>query len=281
MDLINDLTLDEERALYGLHDATVRGCLFDGPADGESALKECRNIVVEHCKFHLRYPFWHVTGGKVSGIDMTDTCRAAMWYDRDLHVTDSHLGGIKAFRECDESSLTNCRIESKEFGWCCRDIQIRDCQLESEYPFFRCERMEISNLNMKGKYSFQYCTDVIIRDSYLDTKDAFWHAKNVTVYDSVVKGEYLAWYSENLHLVRCRIIGTQPLCYCSGLVLEDCEMVACDLSFENSTVQATVNGSIDSVKNPKGGSITADAIGQIILDEYAWTENPCTITVRA
>ena len=34
------LTLDEERALYGLDGAEVVRCVFEGPADGESALKE-------------------------------------------------------------------------------------------------------------------------------------------------------------------------------------------------------------------------------------------------
>ena len=32
--LYESLTLDEERALYGITHATVKGCLFDGPADG-------------------------------------------------------------------------------------------------------------------------------------------------------------------------------------------------------------------------------------------------------
>lgn len=268
---IENMTLDMERALYGAHDALIRNCVFDGPADGESALKECQRITVENCKFHLRYPFWHVTGAKVTGIHMTDTCRAAFWYDRNVQVYDSHLGGIKAFREMDDCSIQNCSIESKEFGWCCRNLSIRDSALESEYPFFRCQGMEIDGLQMKGKYSFQYCEDIVIRNSVLDTKDAFWHAKSVTVYDSVVKGEYLAWYSENLRLVRCKIIGTQPLCYCKGLVLEDCEMEGCDLSFENSAVEATVRGSIDSVKNPHHGFIHADAIGEVIIDEYKWS----------
>ena len=133
---------------------------------------------------------------------------------------------------------------------------------------------------MKGKYSFQYTENVEIRNSVLDTKDAFWHGKNITVYDSVVKGEYLAWYSENLTLVRCKIIGTQPFCYAKNLVLEDCEMIDCDLSFENTTVQATVKGEITSVKNPAGGKITADSIGEIILDEYQWKNEPCVITER-
>ena len=73
-----------------------------------------------------------------------------------------------------------------------------------------------------------------IRNSHFNTKDAFWHSRNVTVYDSVLEGEYLAWYSENLKLVRCKIIGIQPLCYAKGLILEDCEMINTDLSFEKS-----------------------------------------------
>ena len=56
----------------------------------------------------------------------------------------------------------------------------------------------------------------------------------------------------NLRLVRCKIIGTQPFC-CEESVLEDCEMIDCDLAFENTTVEADVRGEILSVKNPAGG----------------------------
>ena len=268
---VQNMTLDAERALYGAHDCLIKNCTFDGPADGESALKECREILVEDCDFRLRYPFWHVTGANVKRITMTEGCRAAFWYDKNVQVYDSRLGGIKAFREMDDCLLSGCEIVSKEFGWCCRNLTVRDSRLVSEYPFFQCKNMEIEGLTMQGKYSFQYCENITIRNSNLDTKDAFWHAKNVTVYDSVIRGEYLAWYSENVRLVRCKLIGTQPLCYCKGLILEDCTMEGCDLSFENSEVQATVIGSIDSVKNPHRGFIHADAIGEVVIDEYKWS----------
>ena len=77
MQTIADKILDAERALYGLHDAEVRNCRFEGPADGESALKECRNLRVDHCDFRLRYPFWHVETGEIRDCQMYDTCRAA------------------------------------------------------------------------------------------------------------------------------------------------------------------------------------------------------------
>jgi len=281
MERFENLVLDEERSLYGLKGAEIISCRFDGPADGESALKECRDIVTQDCYFNLRYPFWHVTGARVENCDTTEGCRAAMWYDRDLHIVNSRLNGIKALRECDHCSVSGSQIVSQEFGWMCRELTIRDSSLVTEYPFLNCQRLTIDGLTMKGKYSFQYCTDVVIRNSNLDTKDAFWHAKNVTVYDSVIKGEYLAWYSENLRLVRCTIIGTQPLCYCKGLVLEDCKMVDCDLSFENSEVQATVSGHIDSVKNPACGTVEADSIGEIIQDEFAWDVGTVEIKIRS
>ena len=115
----------------------------------------------------------------------------------------------------------------------------------------------------------------------LITKDAFWEAENVTVYDSVINGEYLGWYSRGLRLVRCRIGGTQPLCYAEDLVLEDCTFEPdADLAFEYSTVKADIRGAIVSVKNPRSGKIVADSIGEIILDENIKAPGDCKILTR-
>ena len=277
MQIFKDKTYDEERALYGVHSAEIINCEFAGPADGESALKECGDVKIANCRFLLRYPLWHVTGGSLTDSVMTDTCRAAMWYDKNLTIANTQIGGIKAVRECDNTVLQNCDINSEEFGWFCRGIKIADSRLTSIYPFLQSRNFEIDGLNMQAKYSFQYAENVTIKNSVLDTKDAFWHSKNVTVTDSVVKGEYLAWYSENLHLIRCKIIGTQPLCYAKGLVLEDCTTEGCDLAFEYSDVKADIKGSIVSVKNPRSGYIRAGAIGEIILDEHRVKDGTCKI----
>ena len=44
MTIVENKTFDEERALYESHGIEVRACRFDGPADGESALKESGDI---------------------------------------------------------------------------------------------------------------------------------------------------------------------------------------------------------------------------------------------
>ena len=151
---------------------------------------------------------------------------------------------------------------------------------QSEYPFFEVYGAKINGLKLKGKYSFQYDEDIEITGSELDTKDAFWHTKNVTVRNSVIKSDYLGWYSENLKLINCHIAGTQPFCYCKNLVLENCTMENCDLSFERTTVTATVTGKIDSVKNPLGGKIIASEIGEVILEKEIVGNNKTEIIIQ-
>jgi hypothetical protein len=259
-------TFDQERALYGVCGAQIADCAFDGPADGESALKETANLALERCYFNLRYPLWHARGAELRGCEMTGSCRAAMWYDEEIALEDCRLHGVKALRECRGVWLRDCGVRSPEFAWKCRGLRMERCKVESEYPFFECADVEAAQLELQGKYSFQYVENAVIRDSRLCTKDAFWHSRNVTVVDSLIEGENLGWYSQNLRLVRCRIVGTQPLCYCKGLVLEDCAMERADLAFEYSEVRATVRGHIESVKNPLCGSICSGSIGETIWD---------------
>lgn len=267
MKIIENETFDAERALYGSRDMIVRHCAFDGPADGESAFKESRDIQAADCFFNLRYPFWHNEGLKISGSEMTELCRAALWYSNNIEITDSRLHGIKALRECSRVKMRGCDMISPEFGWSVQDIQMKDCTVQGEYFMMRSGRLQFDNVTLKGKYSFQYIQDSVFENCNFDTKDAFWHAKNVTVRNSTVKGEYLAWYCENVTFENCRIIGTQPLCYCKGLRLINCEMTDTDLSFEKSQVEATITTPVVSIKNPLSGRIYAPFVGEIIRDD--------------
>ena len=267
MTTINNQVFDEERALYGSRGVKLENCRFDGPADGESALKEARDVKVKDCFFNLRYPFWHDTDLLIEGSELTANCRAALWYSEHVTIRDTRLHGIKALRECADAKLEGCDIVSPEFGWSVRGVEMRNCRAESEYFMLRSERLRFDRVSLKGKYSFQYITDSVFSDCEFDTKDAFWHAKNVTIRDSVVKGEYLAWYCENVTFENCTLIGTQPLCYCKGLKLINCRMIGTDLAFEKSEVEAVLTAPIDSIKNPRAGLIRVPAAGQIIMDD--------------
>ena len=130
MQCIADKTFDQERALYGSRGLQVKRCAFDGPADGESAFKECRDIEVERSFFNLRYPFWHDHNLTIRDSEMTELCRAALWYSHDIRIENTKLHGIKALRECSAVQMKGCDIVSPEFGcpsraWRCRTARPR------------------------------------------------------------------------------------------------------------------------------------------------------------
>ncbi len=267
MNTITNRVFDEERALYGEHDIIAQGCKFDGPADGESAFKECRNITANECFFNLRYPFWHNKGLKIADTEMTELCRAALWYSNDIEITNTMLHGIKALRECGNVKMNGCDVISPEFGWYVHNVEMTDCTVQSEYFMMRSDNLNFTNVRLNGKYSFQYIENSVFENCVFDTKDAFWHARNVTVRNSIVNGEYLAWYCENVTFENCRITGTQPLCYCKGLKLVNCGMIDTDLCFERSEVEAAITTPVASIKNPLSGKICVPSVGEIIRDD--------------
>lgn len=265
--IIKDKAFGQERALYGSENLKLINVAFDGEEDGESALKECKSIIAQNCFFNLRYPLWHDFGAVMEDCQMTENCRAALWYCNDVTIKNSKLHGIKAVRECNCVQLDGCSVLSPEFGWRTNDISFSNCTVQSEYFLLFASNINLSGTTFCGKYSFQYVQGGVVENCTLNTKDAFWHAKGVTIKNCKVVGEYLAWYSEDLIFENCEIEGTQPFCYCKNLTLINCSMRGCDLAFEKSEVNATVTTKIDSVKNPYSGVISAPAVGEVILTD--------------
>ena len=130
---IEGQTFSEERALYGSRALQVINCAFDGEEDGESALKESSDIVVQNTFCNLRYPFWHDHGLAILSCELTEKCRAALWYSEQISIHDSKLHGIKALRECRDVHLDRCEILSAEFGWSSEQVFMENSSAEGEY----------------------------------------------------------------------------------------------------------------------------------------------------
>ena len=96
---------DEERALYYLQHSDVVDCVFAGPADGESVLKEARDVGVVNCSFSLRYPLWHVQGFKMERSSMDELTRAAIWYACDGGVSVPRQPRCEAGKCADEGQV--------------------------------------------------------------------------------------------------------------------------------------------------------------------------------
>ena len=266
METIRDKEFGGERPLFGTRTLRLENVTIHA---GESALTCCANIEADHCTFEGKYPFWHVDGFRVHDCLFTPGARAALWYSRNLVMTDTRVDAPKMFREMDGIELRNVSIpDAQETLWHVANVIARNVEVDhADYLFMHSHDIDIDGWRQNGNYSFQYCRNVIIRNAVIHSKDAFWGTENVTIYDSELHGEYLGWHSRRLHLVRCKISGTQPLCYCKDLILEDCEFAPdCDLSFEDSEVKATILNHVTSIKNPAKGEINIPSAGEIIID---------------
>lgn len=279
MKLLRDKFFEGERPLYASNNLRIQNIKF---YPGESALKESSNIEAFDCSFMCKYPFWHNENVFIEKCLFTVYSRAAIWYSRNIKMINSKVEAPKMFREIDRLYLEKVKFtDAGETFWNCRDLALRDVEVrKGDYIFMNSDNIKIDGFKLQGNYSFQDAKNVEIRNAYLDSKDAFWKTENITVYDSVIIGEFIGWHSKNLRLVNCKIDGTQPLCYVTNLILENCEFTDdCNLAFEYSSVNVEVNNHIVSVKNPLEGTIKAQSIGQIILDENDKNPGACKIVV--
>lgn len=278
---LSDKEFGGERPLYkskGLHLENVVIHI------GESSVKESRDISADNCRFEGKYVFWENDGVECRNCLFTESARSSVWYSKHISMRDCQIDAPKMFRRAHHIYLESVHIPNgEETFWDCSDIRLRNVKIkQADYLFLHCRDIDIVGYHQEGNYSFQYARNVVIRNALLNTKDSFWESENCTLYDCEINGEYLGWYSKRLHLVRCHITGTQPLCYCEDLVLEDCTFGAdADLAFEYSSVQATIKGYIHSVKNPTTGYISADEIGEIILDRNQKTPADCKIQMNS
>ena len=143
MEIIDNKSYDEERALYGSENLRLVNCRIEGKADGESALKESNNILIENCYFDLRYPFWHDNEVTIAESEMTENCRAPLWYSKSIEIEKSKINGVKAIRECESVTVLDSTVNSTEFGWFTDKIKLRRSEITGEYMLLRSKNIDM------------------------------------------------------------------------------------------------------------------------------------------
>ena len=257
--------LTGERALFHARDLNICDTIFD---DGESPLKESRNIKLWGSMFKWKYPLWYCKNIKAHGCTWFEMARAGVWYTDDILVEDAVIEAPKNFRRCRGLTLRNIQLpNAAETLWSCQDVVMEDVAAKGDYFAMNCEGMRIDRFTLVGNYSFDGAKNVEIRHARMLSKDAFWNSENVTVYDSFISGEYLGWNAKNLTLVNCTIESLQGMCYIDNLVMKNCKLINTTLAFEYSTVDADITSHIDSVLNPSGGTIKAASIGELTIEK--------------
>lgn len=253
-----------ERALFGTKDAVIVDCIFD---NGESPLKESRDLDIRGTMFRWKYPLWYCRNVKAADSTWFEMARAGVWYTDDITVENSMIVAPKNFRRCRRVTLDGVTFtNAEETLWSCEGVKMHNVFAKGNYFAMNCSDLEIDGLRLDGNYSFDGAKNAVIRNSTLLTKDAFWNSENVTVYDSFITGEYLGWNAKNLTLVNCTIESLQGMCYIENLKMINCKLINTTLAFEYSSVDAEITSAVDSVLNPKSGTIRAPRIKELIIE---------------
>lgn len=276
---VNQEYLTGERALFQGEKLLITDCIF---ADGESPLKECREIELYRSMFKWKYPLWYAR--KVKAVDCTwfEMARAGVWYSDYIHIENTVVAAPKNFRRCNGLTLKNVKLsDAEETLWSCNNVVLEGVTAKGDYFAMNSENMKITDFTLVGNYSFDGVKNMEIRNAKMLSKDAFWNTENVTVYDSFISGEYLGWNAKNLTLINCTVESLQGMCYIDNLVMKNCKLVNTTLAFEYSTVEADIASKIDSVFNPAGGTIRAEKIDMLLLEkdkvDVSKTRIVCTV----
>ncbi|MDO4648183.1 MAG: DUF3737 family protein [Eubacteriales bacterium] len=263
--VITQERLTGERALFHGKDLVIRDTIFD---DGESPLKESRDIELYGSMFKWKYPLWYSKNIKVNNCTWFEMGRSGVWYTENIQVEDSMIEAPKNFRRCKNVTLKNVSLSNaQETFWSCDGVRLEQVVAKGDYFGMNSENIYIDGLNLYGNYCFDGAKNIEVHNSKLMSKDAFWNCENVVVYDSYIYGEYLAWNAKNITFVNCTIESLQGLCYIENLKMVNCKLINTTLAFEYSTVDARIDSKIESVMNPSGGRITAESIGELILEK--------------
>lgn len=262
--IINQEYLTGERALFKGRDLEINFTTFN---DGESPLKESGNIHLKNSSFKWKYPLWYSNDILVDDCVLFDTARSGIWYTNNITINNSIIEAPKTFRRSSNIVLNNVKMPNAlETFWNCDKIVINKVNAKGDYFGFNSKNITINDFDLCGNYCFDGGKNIEIHNAKLLSKDSFWNSENVKVYDSYISGEYLGWNSKDVYFENCTIESLQGFCYMQNVVLKNCRLINTTLSFEYSTVDVSVKGTIDSVFNPTSGVIQADNIKEITLD---------------
>ncbi len=267
-----------ERALFFETDLSVQECSFQ---DGESPLKHSKRIQIADTMFKWKYPLWYSEDVVARHCTFFETARAGIWYTKNISLENTVVEAPKMFRRSEGIRLQTVSFPNgSETLWACRDVTAQDISVTGDYFGMNSERLQIDGMHLVGNYAFDGAKDVVVKNSRLLTKDAFWNSENVTVYNSFIAGEYLGWNSRNLTLVGCTVESLQGFCYIENLVLKGCKLFNTTLAFEYCSVDAEIDGKVDSILNPSSGKICADEIGELTLDGKRIDPSKTTIIIK-
>ena len=120
-----------ERSLFMTENLKIYDTVF---GEGESPLKESRNIELYGSMFKWKYPLWYCNNVTAKDCTWFDMARAGVWYSKNVSLEDCAVEAPKNFRRCDELTLKNVTIpNAAETLWQCKNVKLKNVTAKGDY----------------------------------------------------------------------------------------------------------------------------------------------------
>lgn len=270
--VVNGGVYEGERALFMTENAHIEGATFQ---NGESPLKESRDLTLHNVTFKWKYPLWYVNNAVCTNCYLSITARSGIWYTNHIVMNNCVVDAPKTFRRASFIVLNDTQINhGEESLWSCSNIKLNNVKVKGDYFGMNSIDVEVNHMEIDGNYLFDGGKNIVVRDSILNSKDAFWNTENVTIINSKIIGEYLGWNSKNVTLINCEISSLQGLCYMEKIKLVNCKLLDSSLVLEYcSDIDADIIDEVESIKNPTSGVIKVKGVKNLIIDEHSFDKD--------
>ena len=120
-----------ERALFNSSNLNIENARF---FDGESPLKESKDILLLGCEFGWKYPLWYCRDVRLTDTVLLESARSGIWYTHGIEMKSCSINAPKTFRRSSGIRLSGVTMpNAQETMWNCSNIELSDVTVSGDY----------------------------------------------------------------------------------------------------------------------------------------------------
>ena len=144
---------------------------------GIKALRECRDVTIEHCDIVSPEFGWSTTG-----IRMKHTTAQSEYFfmrARDMKLSDVTFRGKYSFQYIEHATFDHCRFDTKDAFWHAKHVTVKNSVLKGEYVAWYSEDLTLINCKIIGTQPFCYCKGLKLIDCEMVDTDLCFEKSEV------------------------------------------------------------------------------------------------------
>ncbi len=273
----NHTICSDARAFFSARRAELHHITFTG----EDVLSYAKELTLSDSSVSSPRALAHISDAILRDVRFTEGAVSPLYGAVSVTLQGCEMCAPRGCESAREVTVDASRISSDHFCAGAVSPTVADTVLSGTQLFTHAENVSLTNVDLDGVRALQYISGGSIDFSTLSGEELLHGAHHVTISDTVLDGDRIGWYSDHLTLTHCVISGAAPFAHAKNLTLIDCALdPTCTCAFERSEVEATLRGTVPSVRNPLHGRIVADAYGEVLFDDTAAVGTDCSVTTR-